>query len=122
MKQSKLDRYGTLGLPSIAVAKNGSISKRTCALCGKEFEPESVRQVYCKDKHFGPCPVCGKQTEIKDYNIGVQCCSIACKVAKNKSNLFSTCKGTSNEDLMIRNGWLPVYDCGQKVFTYFPQT
>ena len=29
-------------------------------------------------------------------------------------------KGTSNEQLMIENGWLPVYDCGQKVFEYVP--
>lgn len=27
-------------------------------------------------------------------------------------------KGTSNEQLMLEHGWLPVYDCGQKVFTY----
>lgn len=27
-------------------------------------------------------------------------------------------KGTSNEELMLQDGWLPVYDCGQKVFTY----
>lgn len=27
-------------------------------------------------------------------------------------------KGTSNEQLMLDNGWLPVYDCGQKVFVY----
>ena len=27
-------------------------------------------------------------------------------------------KGTSNEQLMIDNGWLPIYDCGQLVFTY----
>ena len=27
-------------------------------------------------------------------------------------------KGTSNEELMLRDGWLPVYDCGQLVFTY----
>lgn len=34
--------------------------------------------------------------------------------------LFGTSygKGTSNEKLMIENGWLPVYDCGQKVFVY----
>lgn len=25
-------------------------------------------------------------------------------------------KGTSNEELMIRSGWLPVYDCGQAVY------
>ena len=27
-------------------------------------------------------------------------------------------KGTSNEQLMIEHGWLPVYDCGQAVFVY----
>lgn len=27
-------------------------------------------------------------------------------------------KGTSNEELMLKDGWLPVYDCGQYVFTY----
>lgn len=34
--------------------------------------------------------------------------------------LFGTSygKGTSNEQLMLDNGWLPVYDCGQLVFSY----
>lgn len=27
-------------------------------------------------------------------------------------------KGTSNEDLMIQHGWLPVYDCGQAVYSW----
>lgn len=27
-------------------------------------------------------------------------------------------KGTSNEQLMLEHGWLPVYDCGQKVYEY----
>ena len=27
-------------------------------------------------------------------------------------------KGTSNEELMLKDGWLPVYDCGQKVYEY----
>lgn len=27
-------------------------------------------------------------------------------------------KGTSNEELMLENGWLPVYDCGQAVYEY----
>ena len=34
--------------------------------------------------------------------------------------LFGTSygKGSSNEELMIENGWLPVYDCGQAVYVY----
>lgn len=27
-------------------------------------------------------------------------------------------KGTSNEELMIQHGWLPIYDCGQLTFTW----
>ena len=27
-------------------------------------------------------------------------------------------KGTSNEELMLENGWLPIYDCGQLVFIW----
>lgn len=27
-------------------------------------------------------------------------------------------KGTSNDDLMLQNGWLPVYDCGQLVYEW----
>ena len=28
-------------------------------------------------------------------------------------------KGTDNEQLMIKHNWLPVYDCGQKVFVWY---
>lgn len=37
--------------------------------------------------------------------------------------LFGTCygKGTSNEQLMLDHGWLPVYDCGQNVYHYIPE-
>lgn len=27
-------------------------------------------------------------------------------------------KGTSNEELMLANGWLPIYDCGQAVYEF----
>ena len=29
-------------------------------------------------------------------------------------------KGTSNEQLMLEHGWLPVFDCGQAVYEYLP--
>lgn len=40
--------------------------------------------------------------------------------ARGYDQLFGTNygKGTSNEQLMIENGWLPVYDCGQRVYTF----
>lgn len=41
-------------------------------------------------------------------------------LSKGYDQLFGTNygKGTSNEELMLSNGWLPVYDCGQMVFEY----
>lgn len=40
--------------------------------------------------------------------------------ARGYDQLFGTNygKGTSNEVLMIENGWLPVFDCGQRVYEY----
>lgn len=40
--------------------------------------------------------------------------------ARGYDQLFGTHygKGVSNEMLMLQNGWLPVFDCGQKVFVY----
>ena len=40
--------------------------------------------------------------------------------ARGYDQLFKTNygKGTSNEELMLQNGWLPVYDCGQKVYVF----
>ena len=40
--------------------------------------------------------------------------------ARGYDQLFGTNygKGTSNDQLMLEHGWLPVYDCGQKVYVY----
>ena len=61
---------------------NSNFKPKKCKYCGKEFIPESPRQMYCKDKHYGKCPVCGKTVEIRDLNIGPQCCSEKCRIQK----------------------------------------
>lgn len=40
--------------------------------------------------------------------------------SRGYDQLFGTSygKGTSNEQLMIESGWLPVYDCGQAVYVW----
>ena len=40
--------------------------------------------------------------------------------ARGYDQLFGTSygKGTNNEELMLNNGWLPVYDCGQRVYSF----
>lgn len=45
-------------------------------------------------------------------------------LSKGYDQLFGTSygKGTSNEELMLLNGWFPVYDCGQARYKYFRDT
>ena len=40
--------------------------------------------------------------------------------ARGYDQLFGTQygKGSSNEELMLKSGWLPVYDCGQYVYVF----
>lgn len=52
---------------------------KICAYCGKEFIPNSSRQKYCKGPHYGKCPICGNQIEIKDMYIGPTACSEECR-------------------------------------------
>ena len=56
--------------------------KKICKWCGKEFETTSSRREYCEDKHYGPCPVCGKQVEIKEMYVGPQACSEECRLKR----------------------------------------
>lgn len=55
--------------------------KRICKLCGKEFEPSHFNQKICKDKHYHPCPVCGKPVETTNW-YSLQCCSPECTAKK----------------------------------------
>ena len=83
MKQTKLDRYGTLDPAEVTRAKLGSdLPPKKCAYCGKEFVPNTPRQIYCTDVHYGACPVCGKQVEIKDMSTGPQACSERCRMTR----------------------------------------
>lgn len=52
--------------------------ERTCIICGKSFTPTSPRQAVCTDKHYRPCPICGKLLEFKRPSDKVKCCSKSC--------------------------------------------
>lgn len=41
------------------------MQEKICLFCGKKFIPNSPRQNVCKDKHYAPCPDCGKPVLIK---------------------------------------------------------
>lgn len=83
MKQTKLARYGTLDPAEVSKAKNGGeLDAKECAWCHKIFVPNTPRQIYCNDIHYGSCPVCGKQVQVKDFSAGVPTCSEECRLQK----------------------------------------
>lgn len=50
--------------------------RRTCVLCGEEFETRSSRRLMCYKDHFHPCPICGKDVVTVDlYHQQTCCCS-----------------------------------------------
>lgn len=69
--------------------RQSSASKtiKICKWCGKPFHPKSVRDIYCYDKHYQICAVCGKKFEIDPR--------------KNKETL--TCSNECRDKLKIRN-------------------
>lgn len=71
---TKNEKYGKAG-------GFGVSELRKCLYCGKEFRPDSPNQFYCKDNHYGPCPVCGKPVLIKDFAHGPRACSEQCRIA-----------------------------------------
>jgi len=86
--------------------------KKICKCCGKEFETDSARREYCYDKHYGPCPVCGKQVEIKEMCIGPQACSEECRKKRiqetslkryGATNVFASDYGKGKIRETIRN-------------------
>ena len=74
-KKTLSARYGTTN------ASTFRTKVKICEYCGKEFTPTSNRQKWCSSPHYGPCPICGKSTVIRDMRIGPQCCSMACRSA-----------------------------------------
>lgn len=58
---------------------------KECAYCGRPFIPNSARQRYCKEVHYGSCPVCRNRVVVKDLVIGAQACSEECRQARIKA-------------------------------------
>lgn len=93
-KQTKIDRYGT--------TSNVKLIKKICKYCGKEFETTSNRRVYCYDKHYGPCPVCGKLVEIHDMAKGPSACSTECRqklIERTNLEKYGTACVFQNDDV-----------------------
>ena len=62
----------------------------------------------------------GKPNPSKHWSKGAEHITDNLLRQRGYDQLFGTNygKGTSNEELMLENGWLPIYDCGQLTFTW----
>lgn len=63
----------------LAELQHSKLYHKVCKYCNQPFTTNNPRQQYCKQIHYGPCPGCGKPTEIRDFSIGPQACSMACR-------------------------------------------
>lgn len=76
-QETRLEKYGTLSSQGL------KLRTLNCKFCGKEFTTTSTRKIYCDGPHYGPCPVCGNPSEIKDLTIkDVPTCSEECRQEK----------------------------------------
>ena len=64
-----------------------STSTRICKWCGKQFTPTTAQELYCHEKHYQTCAICGKQFEIDvRRDRSVQTCSPECKKVLQSQN------------------------------------
>lgn len=61
---------------------------KKCAICGKEFMPNSPAQRICSDNHYSPCPVCGKTVLWNTTSKNVKpCCKECSRALTRKKNM-----------------------------------
>lgn len=79
---------------------------RICKWCGKEFHPREVMDVYCYDKHYKKCAICGKEFEVdvrRDQN--VETCSKECMgKLMGQNHDYVKGKETQRRNLMEKYG------------------
>lgn len=89
-RETLIKRYGVTSPHSLHVFH------RTCKYCGKPFDTTDGRQIYCKETHYGPCPVCGNLVEIKEMYLGPQACSEECRQARIQETCLSKYGSTTS--------------------------
>lgn len=101
---SKLFKYFTEFYEVGSVISYCDISK----FCGKVYEQIGMKLI----RTTPPQEIWSRRTDKVTANLLRQ---------RGYDQLFGTNygKGTSNDELMLKNGWLPVYDCGQRVYAYY---
>lgn len=67
--------------------KGVKLSPRNCKFCGKEFIPNSAKQVYCKGTHIRICPICGKEyieDNVENLKRPEVACSYKCRAESTR--------------------------------------
>lgn len=76
------------------------LQMKKCKECGKLFAPKNPRSQYCDDKHYRPCPTCGKLIEIKYLSDPTprceECRKLGIKINPNKKSVDNFVNDTDN--------------------------
>lgn len=85
-----------------------TLTMKKCKECGKLFTPKNPRSQYCDDKHYRPCPTCGKSIEIKYLSDPTPRCA-ECRKLGIKLKSTNVVKPTDNfVDITDNLGEMPV--------------
>lgn len=86
--------------------ENLKSTTRICKWCGKEFVPKDSMDLYCYDKHYKKCVICGREFEIDvRQHKYTETCSKEC-MGKLMSQNHDYVKGkeTQRRNLMVKYG------------------
>lgn len=68
--------------------KGVKLAPRICKFCGKEFIPNSAKQIYCKGPHVRKCPICGKnyiENNVENLKRPEVACSYKCRAKATRN-------------------------------------
>lgn len=104
----------------------GGSEKLFKSFINSEINPSSIVS-YCDNSKFTGCvyqklgfKLCDKGQPSKHWSKGSKHVTDNLLRQRGYDQLFGSNygKGTSNEQLMLENGWLPIYDCGQSRYEW----
>ena len=91
------------------MTKSFESATRICKECGKEFHPVNNTQIYCNNKHFRTCEICGKRFEIDIHKQDIpRTCSAECaqqlKFKNGNPFIRPDCREKAKQTMLARYG------------------
>lgn len=81
---------------------------KVCKLCGKQFQTNDVRKVYCTDDHYRQCVCCGRSFRLTANQIDnhTQTCSNECRIKLSTLTILPEVGEQYNQFCEDPRGWI----------------